>query len=176
MIDRSSVRTPTFRPTSEDDMRTASRRAVLSGIASAPTLAASALATEPNPVLAAIEGHRRAVVVFEAVIDEVRELEDSILPERRTSIAMEPNCDADLEINPNDDPLWQDHCKRYQVTITELDNAAYGLCKVQLSSITGLVALCEYVTSREEWELPDDFHIVFVASLPDMLKALVRIA
>jgi len=133
-----------------------------------------ALATEPDPVLAAIDGHRRAAVVFEAVIDEVRELEDSIPPERRTSIAMEPNCDADLEINPNDDPRWQDHCKRYQAAVTELDNAAYGLCKVRLSSMAGFVALYEYVTGREEWELPDDFHIVFVASLPDMLKGLRR--
>jgi len=121
---------------------------------------------------AAIERHQSTAVVFEAVIDEVRELEDSILPERRTSIAMEPNRDDDLEINPDDDPRWQDHCKRYQLTIAELDNAAYGLCKVQLSSMAGLVELCEYVTSREEWELPDDFHIAFVVALPDMLKGL----
>jgi len=80
MIDRSSVRPPTLHATLEDDTRTASRRAVLSGIANAPTLAASAPATEPDRVLAAIEGHRRAAVVFEAVIDEVRELEDSIPP------------------------------------------------------------------------------------------------
>jgi len=51
-----------------------------------------------------------------------------------------------------------------------------GLCKVQLSNMAGLVALCKYVTSREEWELPDDFHITFVASLPDMLEGLVRAA
>ena len=62
------------------------------------------------------------------------------------------------------------------MTVTELDNAAYGLCKVQLSSMAGLVALCEYVTSREQWELPDDYYIAFVASLPDMLKGLVRAA
>jgi hypothetical protein len=85
---------------------------------------------------------------------------------------MEPNRDDNLEINPDDDPRWQDHCKRYQVAVTELDNAAYGLCKVRLSSMAGLVELCEYVTSREEWELPDNFHIAFVVALPDMLKGL----
>jgi hypothetical protein len=63
---------------------------------------------------------------------------------------------------------------RYQLAVTELDNAAYGLCKVRLSSMAGFVAPYEYVTGREEWELPDDFHIVFVASLPDMLKGLRR--
>ena len=124
---------------------------------------------------AAIERHRRTAVVFEAVIDEVRELEDSIPLERRTSVAMEPKCDADLEINPNDDPRWQDHCKRYQMTVTELDNAAYGLCEVPLSNIGSVAALCEYVAGRDEWELPDDFLKCLLETLPDMLKPILAV-
>jgi hypothetical protein len=140
------------------------------------TLGAGEVPDMTTSIEAAIERHRKTAVVFEAVIDEVRELEDSILPDRRTSIAMEPSSDDDLEISPNDDPRWQDHCKRYQVMITELDNAALGLCKVQPSSMADLVAMCEYVTSREDWELPDDFHIALVASLPDLLKGLATAA
>ena len=42
--------------------------------------------------------------------------------------------------------------------------------------MAGLVELCEYVTSREEWELPDDSHIAFVVALPHMLKGLTAAA
>jgi hypothetical protein len=135
-----------------------------------PALGAGEALDVTTSIDAAIERHRRTAVVFEAVLDEVRELEDSIPPERRTSVAMEPNCDDDLEINPNDDPRWQDHCKRYQMTVTELDNAAYGLCKVPLSNIVSLLTLCKYVSGRDEWELPDDFHKGLVEALPDMLR------
>jgi hypothetical protein len=122
-----------------------SRRAVLAGIATAPALAAPALALSsgaPDPIFAAIERHRAAAEAYTAGVDEQAELET-----------------ADV---PDDDPRWEDFERRFKVIFGQLNKTGRQLFEAPMS-IAGLVTLVEYMEEQrragngswdDTWSLP----------------------
>jgi hypothetical protein len=123
-----------------------SRRAILAGIATAPALAAPALAltaAPPDPIFAAIERHRTAAEAFTATVDEQAELEIAGVPK-------------------DDPPRWQDFERRSEVIYDRLKEARRQLFEAPMS-IAGLVVLVEYMEEQrragngswdDAWSLP----------------------
>ena len=135
-----------------------SRRAVLAGIASAPALAAPALALPiADPIFAAIERHRAAAEAHTSMIDEQAELELSIPHNRRRTHHHEVEDAA-----PGDDPRWIDHLRRANATSDQLEEARQQLFDAPMS-LAGLAALIDYMDEVREqgngdwddaWSLP----------------------
>jgi hypothetical protein len=122
-----------------------------------------------DPIYAAIERHRKAADAFSASGAIEDELSRTIPQERRTSVAM--------EVNADDDPRWQDYCRLFQATVTEMNNSANDLCEVRATSLAGVLALLDYLDGmgpRFEWSMPDadDFLDAFLPSLAETLKGL----
>jgi hypothetical protein len=128
------------------------RRAILAGIATAPALAAPALALSsagPDPIFAAIERHRAAAEAHTATVDERAELEIARVPK--------------------DDPRWRDFERRSEVIYDQLNEAGRQLFEAPMS-IAGLVALFEYMEEQrragngdwdDAWSLPTQDEMLF---------------
>jgi hypothetical protein len=141
----------------------ASRRGILAGVAASlaagAALNAAALVkvhgTEPDPILALIEAHRRASALFEEVVHRLGKLDEVIPSERRKNYHVEHR---GTDVGKNDDPCWTATQNEYWTKSDAEDELACELLHAEVTTIAGAVALLryanEYVDAGNEW--PDD--------------------
>ena len=134
-------------------MGCASRRAFLTSAAAVGAVAligatATAAALQPDPVFAAIERHRRA---YQDYMDNLGEDEiEALVPaaRRRSSLIDAVHGNPDWQIE-GDDPRWIAHVETAIRTGDEHENASVALVSSEVLSLTGVIALLEYVASVE---------------------------
>jgi hypothetical protein len=103
---------------------------------------ASVLQTEPDPIFAAIEEHRRLIVALDQIVDQQDGLEAAIPEERRQTTLR--------EIVEGDDPRWiafeQEMGRLYDAE----DDAEGALASVVPTTVGGIVALLEHTMKIEK--------------------------
>jgi hypothetical protein len=131
-----------------------SRRSILGAIAGSAAAAGSiggltpaiAAASEPDPILAAIEAHKRAYARFDDSVHHHSKLEDELPSDLRESFITK----WDNVIVETDDPRWiLAEAEVAHASSVEAD-AAIELINVKPVTIAGVLALVDYVTHREQ--------------------------
>jgi hypothetical protein len=140
---------------------------------------------EPDPILAAIELHRRAHQRHWASLGE-DELEDAIPQERRLSSwygAMHDEPDWRVL---TDDPVWIAHIEEGVAASNAESDAACALVSILPTTPAGILALLQYAIEADldgkQWlhELQDDhgkarvWHHFLIQNLAEILPALMR--
>jgi hypothetical protein len=140
----------------------------------------------PDPILAAIERHRRA---YQDWMDNMGEdeIEDAVPSEcRQSSLVGALYGDPDWQV-AGEDPRWLAHIETACRTTTAREDAAIALVSFDTLSLAGVVALLEYVASveakdPESWpDLADDdgsirnWHFFLVERLAEALPGMVGV-
>jgi hypothetical protein len=111
-------------------------------------VSAGAAERVPDPILAAIERHRRAYRDWMDSMGE-DEIEAAVPSERRKSNIVGALYGAPDWQVAGDDPRWIAHIENGCRTGIEHDQAAIALVSFDTISLAGVVALLEYVASLE---------------------------
>jgi hypothetical protein len=118
-----------------------------SAVVAIPANAANALGADP--ILAAIEAHRAARLLFENAFIRSCALEQELPREKTRSYIT----DWEEEIVETDDPRWIDSVREVNRTCDAATDAACALANVAPTTMAGVVGLLQYAISfpPEEW-------------------------
>ena len=114
-------------------------------LARAAAAADGAVASNVDPILAAIEAHFRAEEEFLAALQHLSELEDELPTDRRRS---DINMGV-LTIVSEDDPRWIAVQKAVLATCKATDEAATQLLLIQPTTLAGVVAVLRHAYDYE---------------------------
>lgn len=129
---------------------TASRRAVLVGLAAAPSMSAAAIGCEVDPIFAVIEEHEAA---YKLVV-EAEQRQDQIektLPEEKTRTNFSVYAPELIE---SDDPAWIAAGLDWFASHRRYHAAQWALADTPPATAAGLWALLAYLNQHQERERP----------------------
>jgi hypothetical protein len=113
------------------------------GAATLPAIAIPALATEADPIFAAIQRHRDAIKAFRDASDRGDCLDIPVEKRRTHAIAY-----ADYEIVETDDPRWIAAERECIVALVASEEAQDALLEVAPTTVAGAAALLSYAAQR----------------------------
>jgi hypothetical protein len=108
----------------------------------------AATADGPDPILTAIEAHRRAVAAYGEAVD----IEVSLPADRRRSRINV----WEETIVETDDPRWLASERAHEDASNTMDDLAIDLLKIEPATVAGIEALLRYFADDEENLFPDD--------------------
>jgi hypothetical protein len=156
-----------------------SRRAVLAGIATAPALAAPALALSgPDPIFALIQAHRAALAAHLATLEAQSVRQERLVDERLTEAGSPPKGSQrwhETTDAANRDPQYVDADAMIDKTSEAEIAAAWALVAERPATIADAAALAAYAPEYKSIiQLPDDAEewlLALLASVHSTLRA-----
>ena len=141
---------------------TITRRSLIAGSAAlAAAVPATSAPAGGDPIFAAIERHKAAMVVYIATYRDGSDLEESLPRDRKRSRIFGSMPSDDDVIVATDDPRWIASERAYFVASEAADELAMALLEIRPTSVAGAAALLRYAT-----EYVDDGHLWPVCAEP----------
>jgi hypothetical protein len=116
-----------------------------------PAATAQSSAAEADPIFAAIEAHRRAVVAHDQAVGIENSLEESLPDEQRQSRMKV----WEKTIVETDDPSWIAAVQTRWEASESMDDFAINLLNTEPTTVAGVDALLRYFADQEEGLFPE---------------------
>jgi hypothetical protein len=103
-------------------------------------------ATDSDPMIAAIEAHRRAIAAHDDAVSAESALEQSLPNDRRRSVITA----WEETIVESDDPRWPAALRARSEASISMDGLAIDLLNIEATTVAGIEALLRYFADQED--------------------------